>query len=77
MREAEYEGRYVIKDISGKLIITRVYYYKNRRGKTIVLQDHSAGHKKGNQGSHFNVRPIENTRTGHVEGTEDHYPFKK
>ncbi|NYM55042.1 HNH/endonuclease VII fold putative polymorphic toxin, partial [Salmonella enterica] len=39
----------------------------------------SAGHSYadgvGNQGSHLNVRPIENTRTGSVPGTFDHYEF--
>ncbi|MEB0323866.1 HNH/endonuclease VII fold putative polymorphic toxin [Citrobacter portucalensis] len=29
----------------------------------------------GDQGSHLNVRPIENIRTGSVPGTLDHYEF--
>ena len=42
-----------------------------------MIQDHSAGHAKGNQESHFNVRPESNTRTGKVPGTKEHYPFHK
>ncbi|UTR16979.1 HNH/endonuclease VII fold putative polymorphic toxin [Salipaludibacillus sp. LMS25] len=41
------------------------------------MQNHSAGHQKGSHGPHFNVRPIDNTRTGKVPGTKEHYPFKK
>ena len=29
----------------------------------------------GEQGPHYNVRPIENTRTGSVANTQDHYSF--
>lgn len=46
-------------------------------GKRIVIQDHSAGHIKGGQGPHYNVRPIEKTSTGKVPNTKDHYPFNK
>ncbi len=42
-----------------------------------MIQDHSVGHDKGGQGSHFNVRPENNTRTGPVPGTKAHYPFDK
>jgi RHS repeat-associated protein len=76
MRSAEYEGGHIIKDDSGNIIMTREYYFKNNSGETIVIQDHGAGHEKGGQGSHFNVRHEYNTRTGHVPGTQDHYPFK-
>ncbi|MGE1156007.1 HNH/endonuclease VII fold putative polymorphic toxin [Pseudomonas kitaguniensis] len=47
-----------------------------------ILQDHSAGHKFGDknrigdQGAHFNLRPLEAPRTGNVPGTKDHYSFK-
>lgn len=49
-------------------------------GKTVIIQDHSFGHDFGeggigNQPSHHNVRPPENTRTGKVDGMEDHYYF--
>ncbi|MEL6868144.1 MAG: HNH/endonuclease VII fold putative polymorphic toxin, partial [Bacteroidota bacterium] len=67
-------------DKNGKPIYTREYHFKNKDGKTIVIQDHSAGHDFGgigDQGAHFNVRPIENTRTGKVPGTEAHYNFEK
>ncbi len=45
-----------------------------------MIQDHSAGHDfgeggVGDQPSHHNVRPSENTRTGKVAGMEDHYYF--
>ena len=44
-----------------------------------MIQDHSAGHHysdgKGEQCPHYNVRPIENTRTGSVANTQDHYSF--
>ena len=71
-----------IKDKNGKVIKTREYYFRKYNPKedkyeTYVIQDHSAGHEKGNQGPHFNVRPIENRRNGDVIGTKQHYPFKK
>ncbi|WP_353564844.1 HNH/endonuclease VII fold putative polymorphic toxin [Actinopolyspora erythraea] len=28
------------------------------------------------QDSHFNVRPVDKPRTGNVEGTRDHCPFR-
>ncbi|MBL1231007.1 hypothetical protein IW492_17420 [Enterococcus sp. BWB1-3] len=77
MRQAEYEGGHVIKDADGNIINTREYNYTNSDGKKITIQDHGAGHEKGGQGPHFNVRPSENTRTGKVEGTLEHYPFNK
>ena len=60
--------------------MTREYTYTRGDGSKVVIQDHSAGHRFGqqgigDQGPHFNVRPIENTRTGSVLGTLDHYPF--
>ncbi|WP_316246764.1 HNH/endonuclease VII fold putative polymorphic toxin [Paenibacillus ihumii] len=33
--------------------------------------------QKGGQGPHFNVRSADNTRTGKVPGTMEHYPFNK
>ena len=77
MRSAQHEVGHVIKDLKGKVISTREYYYTIKNGKKIVIQDHSAGHQKGGQGPHFNVRPTENTRNGKVLGTKEHYPFKK
>ncbi len=77
MREAEYEGGHVIKDENGNIIYTREYTFTNKNGESIVIQEHSAGHTKGNQGPHFNVRPADDTRTGKVPGTKDHYPFNK
>jgi hypothetical protein len=64
----------------GMPIMTREYYFRNTDGEIIVIQDHSAGHYfneggVGDQGSHFNVRPVTNTRTGKVKGTKPHYEF--
>ncbi|MDU0073173.1 MULTISPECIES: T7SS effector LXG polymorphic toxin [Bacillus] len=77
MRTAPHEGGHVIKDENGKVIITREYHYTNKDGKKIIIQDHSAGHAKGCQGPHFNVRPADKPRTGKVDGTKEHYPFNK
>ncbi|MBJ8433001.1 RHS domain-containing protein [Acinetobacter pittii] len=61
-------------------IMTRELTY-NVKGKEIVIQDHSAGHDfgeadgKDNQPSHHNVRPAEKTRTGTVDGMDDHFYF--
>lgn len=68
MRSAQHESGHVIKYLNGKVICTKEYVYTNKDGKKIVIQDHSAGHIKGGQGSHFNVRPTDNTRTGKVTG---------
>ncbi|MBP3950153.1 HNH/endonuclease VII fold putative polymorphic toxin [Bacillus suaedae] len=77
MRLAEYEGGHVIKDTKGNVIYTREYYFTNNYGKRVIIQDHSAGHFKGGQGPHFNVRPAGKPRTGSFPGTYDHYPFIK
>jgi len=66
----------------GKPMMTREYTYVRPDGSTAVIQDHSAGHQfgeggVGDQGPHFNVRPPENTRTGAVPGTQEHYPFTR
>lgn len=66
MRNAEYEGGHVIKDENGEIIKTREYTFKNNSGEKIIIQDHGAGHTKGGQGPHFNVRPENNPRTGKV-----------
>ena len=65
---------------NGMPITTREYTYTRPDGSQVVIQDHGAGHQfgqggLGDQGPHFNVRPPENTRTGSVPGTRDHYPF--
>lgn len=70
-------GKTILGD-DGKPIMTREYTYTSADGSKVVVQDHSAGHSfgqkgVGDQGSHFNVRPPENTRTGSVPGTQDHY----
>ena len=66
----------------GKTILTREYEFTRENGSEIVIQDHSVVHKfgapegRGDQGPHFNLRPIGNTRTGKIAGTRDHYYFK-
>jgi RHS repeat-associated protein len=44
-----------------------------------VEDPNSLGHTKATSGHgaepHFNIRPIINTQTGHVEGTHGHYNF--
>ncbi|MFS2208002.1 RHS repeat-associated core domain-containing protein [Variovorax sp. Varisp36] len=62
-----------------KPIMTRELTYQVN-GKNVVVQDHSAGHYYGEGGvgdqpSHHNVRPEQNTRTGKVDGMDDHYYF--
>ena len=51
----------------GKIVYTRNYVFKNTKGETIVIQEHSLGHTKATSGHgaepHFNVRPINNTQT--------------
>lgn len=70
------KGGHVIKDPNGKIINTREYNYTNSKGDKMVIQEHSAGHAKGDQGAHFNVRSADNTRGGSVKGTQDHYSFE-
>ncbi|WP_199880829.1 HNH/endonuclease VII fold putative polymorphic toxin, partial [Pluralibacter gergoviae] len=68
-----------IYDSNGKQVWTREYQFTKQDGSKVIIQDHSAGHSYpngvGNQGSHLNVRPIDNIRTGSVPGTLDHYEF--
>jgi RHS repeat-associated protein len=62
----------------GKPLMSREYTYTKPDGTKVIVQDHSAGHPQfgeNNPGSHFNVRPPENTRTGDVIGALDHYIF--
>jgi len=64
----------------GKPIMTREYTYMRPDGSKVVVQDHSAGHRfgqggVGDRGSHFNVRPPEDTRTASVPGIKDHYSW--
>lgn len=67
-----------VLDANKNPLMTREYVYARPDGSIVVIQDHGAGHyfgegEVGGQGPHFNVRPSENTRTGHVPGTEEHY----
>lgn len=79
------DGNVVLGD-DGLPIYTREYHYTRPGGEEVVSQEHSVGHEfgengVGDQGSHFNVRPLDKagktSRNGRVEGTRDHYPFVK
>ncbi len=62
-------------------IKTREYTFTRPGKEDIVIQDHSPGHiygpegTPGNKGPHINVRPKSDTRNGHIDGTQEHYPF--
>lgn len=81
VKMTDINGKAVL-DSSEKTIQTRVYQYTRIDGSQVLIQDHSAGHKfgaqngVGDQGAHFNLRPIDTPRTGKVPGTKDHYLFK-
>ena len=71
-----------ILDDNGKPIRTREYQYTRADNSIILIQDHSADHKYfapgnvGDQPAHFNLRPIEKSRTGKLTGARDHFYFK-
>jgi uncharacterized protein RhaS with RHS repeats len=66
-------------DEKGISIKAREYHFTNNKGENIIIQEHSMGHTKATSGHgkepHFNVRPIDSPRTGHVSGTHGHYNF--
>ena len=80
-----------MQDSNGKTVLNengeptwaREYQFTRADGSKVIIQDHSAGHKfgepdgRGDQSTHFNLRPIEKPRNGMVEGAKDHYYFKK
>ncbi|MGX0936864.1 HNH/endonuclease VII fold putative polymorphic toxin [Cupriavidus metallidurans] len=71
-------GNWLLGD-NNKPVMTRELTYQVG-GENVVIQDHSAGHAfgkggVGDQPSHHNVRPDENTRTGSIQGMADHYYF--
>ncbi len=73
------KGKKILRP-DGLPLMTREYTYLRKDGTKVLIQDHSAGHDfgeggVGNQGPHFNVRPPENPRTGHVPGTLEHYSW--
>lgn len=73
-------GNRILNEMKQSVMTRELTYEIN--GQTVIIQDHSAGHKFGEGGigdqpPHYNVRPPENTRTGKVEGMEDHYYFNK
>lgn len=75
LKEAMYKGGHEIKDDKGNLIKTREYNFYNYTGEKIIIQEHSAGHKKDNQLAHFHIRPKNNIRIGKISGTKKHYYF--
>ncbi len=73
-------GNRILNEIKQPVMTRELTYEIN--GKKIVIQDHSHGHDFGeggigNQPSHHNVRPENNTRNGKVDGMEDHYYFDR
>ncbi|MDB6375183.1 RHS repeat-associated core domain-containing protein, partial [Photorhabdus bodei] len=71
----------VIRNPNGAPVTTRQYHYVSKDGKKIIIQEHSLGHEKATplHGAepHFNVRPVNNPKTGDIEGTHGHYNFDK
>lgn len=71
-------GNRVIGD-NGLPVQTREYHFKNNKGESIIIQEHSHGHTKATTGHgadpHFNVRPYDNPSTGNVSNTHGHYNF--
>ncbi len=71
-------GNWLLGD-DNKPVMTRELTYQVG-DKNVIIQDHSAGHVFGEGGigdqpSHHNVRPEDNTRTGKIQGMDDHYYF--
>jgi len=64
---------------SGKPVRTRNYSFINKGGEPLVIQEHSYGHTKATplRGAepHFNVRKIDNPKTGSFPGTHGNYNF--
>ncbi|SDP01913.1 RHS repeat-associated core domain-containing protein [Pseudomonas azotoformans] len=71
-----------VLDNNGRTINTRVYQFTRADGSKVLIQDHSAGHTfgradgVGDQTTHFNLRPINKPRNGHVPETKEHYNFR-
>ena len=81
VRMKDMRGREILSN-DGKPILTREYEFTRENSQRVVIQEHSAGHKFGapggigDQGAHFNLRPIENTRHGKLKDAKDHYNFR-
>ncbi|MGU9808957.1 RHS repeat-associated core domain-containing protein, partial [Pseudomonas sp. LF052] len=71
-----------VLDERGRPIMTREYEFTRANGSKILIQDHGAGHKfsapegKGDQTSHFNLRPKNRPRNGKLDGGKTHYYFR-
>ena len=85
-QQPEKQENAPVTDANGKQVVnngkpqtSREYTHTTGDGKKVVIQDHKAGHnfKDGKKtGSHFNVRPPDDTRHGTVPGTQPHYPYR-
>ena len=78
--EVEMKDRWgtTICDDEGRVIYTTEHTFSGPGHKTVVIQNHAAGHvfpDGGVEGPHYNVRPLDNLRTGKVVGTSGHYGF--
>ncbi|WP_434602519.1 RHS domain-containing protein [Pseudomonas sp. Z4-7] len=77
-RMTERSGESVLNS-KGKPISAREYQFTRHDGSKVIIQDHSAGHQfnqpdnRGDQKAHFNLRPLEQRRTGKI--AKEHYYF--
>ena len=92
VKSMETSDGHKILDENWEEIKTRQEYYKSDRivdpnateikQNKVVIQDHSAGHQfgaeggEGDQPAHIHARPLENTRTGSIDGVQRHYYFE-
>ncbi|GEM_PF-5709413 len=71
------DGNSRVLDQNGQTIWVREYFYKNKEGEVIVIQEHTHGHREGTREAgqlpHFNVRPVHDLHNGKVPGTAAHY----
>ncbi|MFJ9577649.1 putative T7SS-secreted protein [Streptomyces sp. NPDC101191] len=78
----EYEGGGQLLNANNQPIYYREEVYEHPNGQDLVVfQDHWFGHREpgepGHQPSHVHVRPFDNTRNGHIPGTEKHYYYDR
>ncbi|MFE1228100.1 RHS repeat-associated core domain-containing protein [Streptomyces sp. NPDC058745] len=78
----EWQGSKQLLDDNHQPIFYREEAYAHPNGEDIIVfQDHWFGHQKpgepGYQPSHVHVRPIDDTRNGHIPGTEKHYYYDR
>ena len=68
----------VLTDQKGR-VMSRVYEFHLKDGRTVTIREHSLGHVKGNEGPHFNteVTGTTGTKAALKEGDNSHTYFKK